>query len=379
MNKSAAGKRGSDGKRLWGGSRTGGKNGPEEGIRTEGIDTVIRLILAGQVLLSALFLFLLSLFPAGVWWLAGGFAVLECILVFRGFLWLSGYVNKSLCLANDCVQELIDGHWEEGRRRIYFDSREDTLTGKLQNQIYKLYEIMKSHEEQEQELKMKLSGLVADLVHQMNTPLTNIRMYCDFLLMPDLEEYNRKQFLDNIAKQAEKLGWFGEGFEKAARLETDMITVQPRNQPLFPILLEAIGQAAPKAERRGKEIRLEGERDIRARVDGKWTLEAVFNLLDNAVKYGEEGREILLRMSVYDLYACIEVCSEGSRIQEEERNAVFQRFYRGKQAAMLQEGVGLGLFLTRKIITDQGGYVSVSDYGENGNCFRIYVRREDVP
>ena len=227
MNKRA------DGKRLWGGSRTGGKNGPEEGIRTEGIDTVIRLILAGQVLISALFLFLLSLFPAGVWWLAGGYAVLECILVFRGFLWLSGYVNKSLCLANDCVQELIDGHWEEGNVRLFFDPREDTLTGKLQNQIYKLYEIMKSHEEQEQELKMKLSGLVADLVHQMNTPLTNIRMYCDFLLMPDLEEYNRKRFLDNIAKQAEKLGWFGEGFEKAARLETDMITVQPETSRFF--------------------------------------------------------------------------------------------------------------------------------------------------
>ena len=111
-------------------------------------------------------------------------------------------------------------------------------------------------------------------------------------------------------------------------------------------------------------------------MDGKWTLEAVFNLLDNAVKYGE-GREILLRMNTYDLYACIELCSEGSRISEGERNTVFQRFYRGKQAAMLQEGVGLGLYLTRKIIGDQGGYVSIGDYGKNGNCFRIYVRREE--
>ena len=73
---------------------------------------------------------------------------------------------------------------------------------------------MKSHEEQEQELKTKLSGLVADLVHQMNTPLTNIRMYCDFLLMPDLDEGEPEAFLANISRQAEKLGWFGEGFEK---------------------------------------------------------------------------------------------------------------------------------------------------------------------
>ena len=83
MNKRA------DGKRLWGGSRTGGKNGPEEGIRTEGIDTVIRLILAGQVLISALVLFLLSLVPAGVWWLEGGSSVLACIIVFWGCLGLT--------------------------------------------------------------------------------------------------------------------------------------------------------------------------------------------------------------------------------------------------------------------------------------------------
>ena len=69
---------------------------------------------------------------------------------------------------------------------------------------------MKAHEEQELALKNQLSGLVADLVHQMNTPLTNIRMYCDFLKMPDLSAENKNHFLSNISRQAEKLGWFGE-------------------------------------------------------------------------------------------------------------------------------------------------------------------------
>ena len=348
----------------------------QEDVGSEWIDGTIRRILAAQVFITVLFFLLLFLLPDGIRWWCVIYGILECIIVFRGFFWLSGCVNKSLRLACDCAQSLIDGHWGEKPDGNYFNPHEDTLTGKLQTQIYKLYGIMKSHEEQEQELKTKLSGLVADLVHQMNTPLTNIRMYCDFLLMPDLDEENRKLFLANISRQAEKLGWFGEGFEKAARLETDIITVQPIKQPLLPVILEAISQAAPRAEQRGKEILLEGDRDIHAHVDGKWTLEAVFNLLDNAVKYGE-GREILLRMNTYDLYACIEVCSEGSRISEGERNTVFQRFYRGKQAAMLQEGVGLGLYLTRKIIGDQGGYVSIGDYGKNGNCFRIYVRREE--
>ena len=216
---------------------------------------------------------------------------------------------------------------------------------------------------------------ISNITHEMNTPLTNIRMYCDFLQMPDLSAENKNHFLSNISRQAEKLGWFGEGFEKATRLETDIITLTPVEQELLPIILEAANQASPRAEAKGREIRLEGDRGIRVCVDGKWTLEAVFNLLDNAVKYGAQGSDILIRMSACELYACIEVCSEGNRIPEAERNTVFQRFYRGKQAAMLQEGVGLGLFLTRKIISDQGGYVSIDNYGENGNSFRIFVRR----
>ena len=95
--------------------------------------------------------------------------------------------------------------------------------------------------------------------------------------MPDLSAENKSHFLSNISRQAEKLGWFGEGFEKAARLETDIITLTPVEQELLPIILEAADQASPRAEAKGREIRLEGDRGIRVCVDGKWTLEAVFN------------------------------------------------------------------------------------------------------
>ena len=342
--------------------------------KTEGIDLNIKRILAGQAVLSCLFLFLLLTAPSGALWWGIFYCLAECTVVYSGFAWLSVCVNRALHTASDCVQRLIDGIPESDGAAAFF-SQEDTVTGKLQTQIYKLYDIMKAHEEQELALKNQLSGLGADLVHQMNTPLTNIRMYCDFLQMPDLSAENKSHFLSNISRQAEKLGWFGEGFEKAARLETDIITLTPVEQELLPIILEAANQASPRAEAKGREIRLEGDRGIRVCVDGKWTLEAVFNLLDNAVKYGAQGSDILIRMSACELYACIEVCSEGNRIPEAERNTVFQRFYRGKQAAMLQEGVGLGLFLTRKFISDQGGYVSIDNYGENGNSFRIFVRR----
>lgn len=90
----------------------------EEDVGSEWIDGTIRRILAAQVFITVLFFLLLFLLPDGVRWWGVIYGILECIIVFRGFFWLSGCVNKSLRLACDCAQSLIDGHWGESRTEI---------------------------------------------------------------------------------------------------------------------------------------------------------------------------------------------------------------------------------------------------------------------
>ena len=212
---------------------------------------------------------------------------------------------------------------------------------------------------------------ITDVSHELKTPLGIISANMGVLeIVNGKDEWiestqNQVRRLDSLIRDLIELAK-SEEMGKAGELRVFNVSETARN---------AADTFRTSAQAQGKQLETAIEPELYMKGQQEAILRLLTVLLDNAVKYGAQGSDILVRMSAYELYACIEVCSEGNRIPEAERNMVFQRFYRGKQAAMLQEGVGLGLFLTRKIISDQGGYVSIDNYGENGNSFRIFVRR----
>lgn len=287
-----------------------------------------------------------------------------------GIAWLiiSRRVTDIMRQVDDCIQSMIDGQpvWN-------FPVGEESLLGKFQVQLMKLYQILSSSREREERQRKELSSLVADLIHQINTPLTNIQIYSGFLMQDDLVEEEKAQMCQIIDDQIEKLGWFADGFTKTARLEEDMRKLRPERQQILPMILSAIDEISVKAEAHGNEICLLGEQDIEAFFDRRWTEEAVFNLLDNAVKYGEEGGLIRVRMTAYDIYVRVDVINYGEPVPKEEYTALFNRYYRGKNASCIKEGVGLGLYLVRQIAAEQGGYVKVGDYKGKGTVFSLFL------
>lgn len=297
------------------------------------------------------------------------FSALSSINLLVCYIFLHMEIRGMLNKLDNTIQSLLDES-----PKVNFNEEEESLPGKFQFQITRLYRILLAHREQEKRQREDMSTLIADLVHQINTPLSNIEMYVDFLLQDDLDEETRKKFLGNVKNQCKKLGWFGEGFDKAARLETDIISLKPERGQVLPAVLAAIDEAALKAQQKGNEICLEGDTAIMAVYDRKWTVEAIFNLLDNAVKYGRENTKIHVRLSAYPLYVRVDVENEGAVIPKEEHNAVFRRFCRGQNAALIQDGVGLGLYLVREIITGQGGYVLLENWQNKGNRFSIFLR-----
>lgn len=297
------------------------------------------------------------------------YGILSLLVFYASYVCMARRINRTMRTVNDTVQSLL-----EETPAVSFCTNEDTLLGKFQTQILKVHDILKSYEEREKELRVGLSELIGDLVHQMNTPITNIRMYSEFLEQDSLEEAERERFLRNILLQVDKLSWLGEGFSKASRLETGVMQLQQVVQPVFPVLLRAIDQISLKAESKGMSVRLRGKQDIRAYCDSRWTEEAFFNLLDNGVKYGERGTSVEVSVEQYDLYIRISVSSRGSLLQASEYNKIFQRFYRGREAAG-KPGVGLGLYLVRQITSRQGGYVKVKSDKNTGNTFSVYLLR----
>ena len=106
--------------------------------------------------------------------------------------------------------------------------------------------------------------------------------------------------------------------------------------------------------------------------DSKWTAEAVFNLLDNAVKYTPVGGAIRISVEQWEMYVKLSVSDTGKGISESNQASIFRRFYREEEVHE-QQGVGIGLYLTREIVTRQGGYIKVVSEPGKGSEFSIML------
>lgn len=278
-------------------------------------------------------------------------------------------VNDALYRLSNMVEELIGG-----KETTVFPVAEDTILSKLQEQLFRLYDIRRSYEERERKFRKQLNENIGNLVHQINTPITNLKIYAGFLKRDDLTEEEKIRFAQCVEKQADKLGWLGEGFSKMSRLEAGIIRQRPEKQEVLPVILNAVNQVMEKAGRKGMDIRLAGEQHIWAVIDGKWTSEAVFNVLDNAVKYGNGGSCIEIELLELTGYAQVSVRNEGIGIEKEEYHKVFQRFYRGKKTAE-EEGVGLGLAIAREVLEGEQGYMKVETLCDGRTEFSFYFNR----
>lgn len=221
--------------------------------------------------------------------------------------------------------------------------------------------------------KDAIKSLVVDISHQTKLPIANVLLYTQLLAEQELPEESRA-CVRALESQAEKLQMLIEALVKTSRLETGIIALTPQEGFLEPVAASAAAQIAPKAATKGISITLEPG-DASAHFDPKWTEEAIFNLLDNGVKYTPAGGRVTVSITSYPLFAAVTVSDTGPGIPEEEQAKVFQRFYRG-QRNLDQEGVGIGLYLVRQIAEGQGGYVKVGAPNTGGAAFSLFLPRK---
>ena len=177
-----------------------------------------------------------------------------------------------------------------------------------------------------------------------------------------------------MQRALERLDFLLDSMVKLSRLESGSIRLQPRITDVEELVLNAALQVRRAAE--SKEINLSIQppsKPIAVCCDPKWTEEAIFNVLDNAVKYTPQGGWVTLTLESYETYCRINISDTGCGIPPEEIPKIFQRFYRG-QSVQAVEGVGLGLPLARKVVQEQGGWIKVSS-DHKGSTFSIFLRR----
>ena len=182
----------------------------------------------------------------------------------------------------------------------------------------------------------------------------------------------RGQLLEKLWDIDEKLDFLFQALVKTSRLETGVIQLDKKPGRLFDTVAQAMSGIVYAAEKKEITVSVDCPEDLAVSHDSKWTSEALFNLLDNAVKYTPAGGKIAVSVVLWEMYVEIKVADTGKGISESNQAAIFRRFYREEEVHE-QQGVGIGLYLAREIITRQGGYIRLVSEPGRGSKFSIML------
>ena len=276
------------------------------------------------------------------------------------------YIKCSLLDLSDMLQTII-----EMKDKEIFSTMEDTIFSKLQYQTIKLTNILNAKNEQMETERNEIKALVSDIAHQLKTPLTNLKIYEEFFKDESLTVEERKEFSEIMTISLDRLTFLVESMIKMSRLEGNVINLRIEKNYLNDTVILAISQVQKKA--REKNINIEFIQIDKVEIihDKNWISEAIFNILENGVKYTKENGEIKVTIQSYEMFVRIDIEDNGIGIKEEEIPKIFMRFYRGNNVGST-EGIGIGLYLTRTIISKHGGYIQVSS-NKNGSIFSVFL------
>ncbi len=273
-------------------------------------------------------------------------------------------MNRHIKKLDEMLDKAIDGSFTES----CFD--ESTLSY-IENKMWKYLSLSEISAKKTAAEKAKIKTLIADISHQTKTPVSNILLYSELLAECDLSDME-KEYANRIFSQSEKLSFLITSLVKLSRLETGIIALSPKETAIAPMLQDIVVQAQAKAEEKGLELTLEynGEKAL---FDEKWTNEAIWNIVDNALKYTHKG-SVKIAVKEYEMFVCIEISDTGCGIPEAEQAQIFSRFYRS-ESTVSEEGIGIGLYLARQIVSSENGYIKVTSKIGKGSTFSVFLSK----
>ena len=300
--------------------------------------------------------------------LTGG-VLLLCALIWL-FL-LTQIFGKRLSAFTSVLCQTLD-HMIEGHEAPLRPEDSETMLARICYRLSRLYQIMQENRRKVDEERRELQSLISDISHQVKTPVSNLKMAADTLLEKPVSEAERIDFIRGIFSQTDKLDFLFQVLVKTSRLETGVIQLEKKPGRLFDTVAQAMSGIVYAAEKKEITVSVDCSEDLTVSHDGKWTSEALFNLLDNAVKYTPAGGKIAVSVVLCEMYVEIKVPDTGKGISESNQAAIFRRFYREEEVHD-QQGVGIGLYLAREIVTRQGGYIKVVSEPGKGSEFSIML------
>ena len=264
-----------------------------------------------------------------VWYvLLFGIFVLVCAVCFMVL------VRRKLAMFSDAFCSLMDDMLS-GNMQPKQTVEEESLFYKIEYRLNRLYEVMQENKNSIAQERADLQELISDISHQVKNPIANLKMINSTLLENEVPVQKQKEFLTAQASQLDKLDFLMQAMIKTSRLETGVISLEKKSQPLYDTLAAALG----------------------------------------AVKYTPGGGQIRVSVESWEMYVKIDIADTGIGISEQHQGAIFKRFYR-EDIVHDVDGIGIGLYLAREIVTLQGGYIRVTSEVGRGSTFSVFLPRQ---
>lgn len=273
--------------------------------------------------------------------------------------------DKNLRSINKYLDKVNNGNYE---LKIE-DNGEDEIS-RLRNELYKTTILLRESAENSEKEKTNLSNSLADISHQLKTPLTSIRIMLDNIEEnPNMDEKTRNEFIEEISRQIDWISSLVISLLKLAKFDAGAIIMQDTQINVKKLIDNVINNLAIMIDIKNIKIKEKIDEDVILRADYNWQLEALTNIIKNCIEHSKEDSKIKIEVENNSIFVKIKITDEGEGIAKEDLSHIFERFYKSKQAS--ENSIGIGLSLAKTIIEKENGYIKVDSELGKGTTFEI--------
>lgn len=281
------------------------------------------------------------------------------------FLVYNHFKNKKLDEITSYIEEINNKNYD-----LKIEENTEDELSILKNEIYKTTVTLNEVAENSRRDKLELKEALQNISHQLKTPLTSISIMLDNILdNPEIDVETRNEFIGDIKREIININFLVNSLLKLSKLEVNSVNFINKDEYIETIINESIKNIETLGDLKNVEIVVKGNSKIKINCDLKWQVEAITNILKNAIEHSEEDSEIHISYEQNKMYSKIEIRDFGVGIPEKDLKHIFERFYKCENSA--KDSVGIGLALSKAIVESNNGYISVDTKLNEGTTFTI--------
>lgn len=252
-----------------------------------------------------------------------------------------------------CIEQINKKNYE-----IQIDSISEDELSILKNEIYKTTIMLKEAAENSNKDKLNLKKSLEDISHQLKTPLTSILVMLDNIIEDsNMEEKIRNDFIVDIKRNVLNINFLVQSLLKLSKFDANTVHFVKQENDLKTIVEESIKNVSTLCDLRNINIKLNIKENSKIICDDKWQIEALTNIIKNAIEHSKNNSNIIINIENNNVYSMIEVIDFGEGIAKKDIKHIFERFYKCKNTKT--DSIGIGLALAKTIIEEDKGTISV--------------------